>query len=335
MGNHLRLHEDKVSFKDAVQAAANHFRVRDVFVEKDYWVTFVLKALSESEHADHVVFKGGTSISKAYGIAKRFSEDIDLALIADPHLKDDENALRMATIESVIALAPLEEDLGQRQKSSNNFYRQTHWKFPFAFERDFAPANEKLKVEFISNVRTDPHHLMPIRSLVAEFLIQKHRDSDLDEFKLREFKVKVLSHKRTFAEKVAAISNAGLADDFGSQLKRQIRHLYDLTLLMKDPVIKNFVRSSEFEQMLDEAREGDKQISRLKEVASKPWRTSKIFTEPNETLKILKPTYESELGELVFDKGSMPKLSEIEKMLRAVSGRTIPKKNASKRKTIE
>ncbi|MCB9285083.1 MAG: nucleotidyl transferase AbiEii/AbiGii toxin family protein [Lewinellaceae bacterium] len=64
-------------FEDAVNAAAAHFGMRPVFVEKDYWVTFALKNLSQSEEAKSTVFKGGTSLSKVYACINRFSEDVD------------------------------------------------------------------------------------------------------------------------------------------------------------------------------------------------------------------------------------------------------------------
>ena len=49
-------------------------------IEKDWWVTMVLKAVFSSKFAEHFVFKGGTSLSKAYHLIDRFSEDIDLAI---------------------------------------------------------------------------------------------------------------------------------------------------------------------------------------------------------------------------------------------------------------
>ena len=47
-------------------------------LEKDVWVVWALKTLFESPHGPHLVFKGGTSLSKGYGIIRRFSEDVDL-----------------------------------------------------------------------------------------------------------------------------------------------------------------------------------------------------------------------------------------------------------------
>ena len=49
-------------------------------IEKDWWVTIVLQMLSQSSCADYLSFKGGTSLSKAWSLIDRFSEDADLAL---------------------------------------------------------------------------------------------------------------------------------------------------------------------------------------------------------------------------------------------------------------
>jgi hypothetical protein len=49
-------------------------------VEKDFWVCWTLRQLFELQDIPHLIFKGGTSLSKAFGIIKRFSEDIDLVL---------------------------------------------------------------------------------------------------------------------------------------------------------------------------------------------------------------------------------------------------------------
>ena len=50
-------------------------------IEKDFWVCWVLKHLFTMDMVkSNIVFKGGTSLSKVFGIIKRFSEDIDLIL---------------------------------------------------------------------------------------------------------------------------------------------------------------------------------------------------------------------------------------------------------------
>jgi predicted nucleotidyltransferase component of viral defense system len=47
-------------------------------LEKDIWVVWTLSAMFSAPFGDHLVFKGGTSLSKAYGAIRRFSEDVDL-----------------------------------------------------------------------------------------------------------------------------------------------------------------------------------------------------------------------------------------------------------------
>jgi len=49
-------------------------------IEKDWWIMMTLKALFSASFAEHVVFKGGTSLSKGWNLIERFSEDIDLAI---------------------------------------------------------------------------------------------------------------------------------------------------------------------------------------------------------------------------------------------------------------
>lgn len=63
------------------EAAARHGRMSSQIVEKYLWVCWTLKQLFNiTELAQHLTFKGGTSLSKAYGLIDRFSEDIDLTI---------------------------------------------------------------------------------------------------------------------------------------------------------------------------------------------------------------------------------------------------------------
>ena len=66
--------QDKV---DALETAAYTLGRPPDLLEKDIWVVWVLNALFSSEFGDHLVFKGGTSLSKAYKAIDRFSEDVD------------------------------------------------------------------------------------------------------------------------------------------------------------------------------------------------------------------------------------------------------------------
>lgn len=63
-----------------IDQAAIQRNVTPIVFEKDFWVCWLLGILFRSEFADHIVFKGGTTLSKVFGVVARFSEDIDLSL---------------------------------------------------------------------------------------------------------------------------------------------------------------------------------------------------------------------------------------------------------------
>ena len=63
---------------EALAQAANASGRPPHLLEKDVWVVWSLQHLFAAPYAPHLVFKGGTSLSKAYGVIQRFSEDVDL-----------------------------------------------------------------------------------------------------------------------------------------------------------------------------------------------------------------------------------------------------------------
>ena len=72
------LHEEKAEYSTALNLASERFGILPIVVEKDYYVTMILRGLSE--RLGNVVFKGGTSLSKCHKVIKRFSEDIDITI---------------------------------------------------------------------------------------------------------------------------------------------------------------------------------------------------------------------------------------------------------------
>jgi predicted nucleotidyltransferase component of viral defense system len=66
-----------------IEQVAVRKNVSPVIIEKDFWVSWMLGVLFASRFANALVFKGGTSLSKVFGVIDRFSEDIDLSLSPD------------------------------------------------------------------------------------------------------------------------------------------------------------------------------------------------------------------------------------------------------------
>lgn len=70
--------DDKELLRDIIVTVSERTGIDESIVEKDYYVTMILKELVQRN--PNVVFKGGTSLSKAYHVIDRFSEDIDITL---------------------------------------------------------------------------------------------------------------------------------------------------------------------------------------------------------------------------------------------------------------
>lgn len=70
--------EDRIAMLQ--QTEENHIGVSQSAIEKDWWVTVVLRSLFQTSCAPSLIFKGGTSLSKGFNLIERFSEDIDLAI---------------------------------------------------------------------------------------------------------------------------------------------------------------------------------------------------------------------------------------------------------------
>ena len=72
------VHDDP-EFGELLRIVAGQTRIAPGLVEKDYWVTHTLWALHNTGF--DVWFKGGTSLSKGFGLIERFSEDLDLEIL--------------------------------------------------------------------------------------------------------------------------------------------------------------------------------------------------------------------------------------------------------------
>lgn len=72
------LHNNKELFQDAIELAYEQTSIMSQAIEKDYYVTMILRLLSKK--MPYIVFKGGTSLSKCHKVIHRFSEDIDITI---------------------------------------------------------------------------------------------------------------------------------------------------------------------------------------------------------------------------------------------------------------
>src|ERR1035437_10682008 len=207
----MKLHQDKEVFSQAILTTAEYFKIQEVFVEKDYWVTYVLKNLSQSKYKDTLVFKGGTSLSKAYRLINRFSEDIDLAIIQSKAASGNAIKNLIKDVEAEITKG-LKEIVIPAVTSKGSKFRKTVSEYPRVVEgSDFGQAKDKLLIEINSFANPHPHSEMPIQTMIADFLLQTSRKDVVESNDLKAFNVNVLGLERTLTEKIVSLLRATMA----------------------------------------------------------------------------------------------------------------------------
>ena len=100
------LHSDREQFRDAIDLAYEQTGVMVQAIEKDYYVTMLLRLLAQK--MPYIVFKGGTSLSKCHKVIRRFSEDIDITI--DTLLSQGQK-IKQAIVESAEELGMTIENL--------------------------------------------------------------------------------------------------------------------------------------------------------------------------------------------------------------------------------
>ena len=177
-----------------IAPAATRRNVSPVVLEKDFWVCWLLGILFESEFAGSLVFKGGTSLSKVFGVIERFSEDIDLSLSPEflhlPYAGTSRNHASkwMTKAETMCGAAvrtqigpaieeAVEAVLGKGQPAWFEFLTDTHtnspvllFHYPSSQPAGFDYLKRSVKLEFGSLTDQQPVGRHPIRPWVADVL---------------------------------------------------------------------------------------------------------------------------------------------------------------------
>lgn len=229
--------------------------ISKVILEKDYWVTWVLNRIFNlQEISSHIIFKGGTSLSKAFGIIRRFSEDIDLSFDReflgfdgnkDPLAAPSKTARDQRLKELSLASGTyVKETLLPLLK--NNFAEsaiQGDWRleidseeaqnilffYPRGLQRNVSEyITPYVKIEF--GARSDPWPLTEVfvRSYLSELFPKEVPEEEGP-------KIKVLTVARTFWEKVTILHAEHHRPESKTLPIRHSRHFYDLWAILQSP----------------------------------------------------------------------------------------------------
>ena len=209
------LHENREEFENAVNLASKHFHILPVIVEKDYYVTMILRKLSEDQ--GFVVFKGGTSLSKCHKVIKRFSEDIDITIdskLSQGQMKNLKASIKKIAAELGLSIPNIDETRSRR--SYNRYVLEYQSVLP---KPDDAVQTAVLMGTSFAEV-SFPTVVLPVHNYIGDMMIEEAPE-ELENFYLNSFDMKVQGLDRTLADKIFAICDYYMQ----GKVKKHSRHI--------------------------------------------------------------------------------------------------------------
>lgn len=231
-----------------IGAAAAARALDQIFLEKDFWVTEVLRAAiaprtlvarDRTEHPVGTIFKGGTSLSRVYGLIERFSEDVDL-LVRFPDVdaslgaKDKVlKAIRDAVAEHLRLDAPQVIHVA----ATTGVKRDVRYHYPCSTVPDHGPVSSGVLLEMGCRGGMYPTQKHQLRSMVAEHAIDQLGESPETWDEFAPVVVEVLAPVRTLLEKLALLHDAvsRFEQEGDLRLLKAGRHVYDAHQMLACP----------------------------------------------------------------------------------------------------
>ena len=237
----MYLHKDYELFREVILSTSDALGVPIPIIEKDYYVTMILKLMAE--RASGCVFKGGTSLSKCHHVIDRFSEDIDITFM-EPLTAGARKTLKNDVIAGISAELelPISDWENARSRRDYNCYTFQYTPIEGLIPQSLIPG---VKMEVSLASLAFPTQQMAVDSYVYQFL-QKENQEIIDEYGLTPFFMTLQTLDRTLADKVFAICDYYLE----GKTKRHSRHIYDIYMLLP-----HVPQDDGFRQLIQQVRE--------------------------------------------------------------------------------
>ncbi len=309
----MKLHEENQLFRQAVLATAQEMQLPEIFVEKDYWVTLALKAVFNSASGADCVFKGGTSLSKCYGLIERFSEDVDLVVKRSEGDSGAQLKKKLRSIsQSVEKVLPEVPVVGVTMK--RGMIRKTAHTYPKLFEGRFGQVRgDVIILESSWLGDSEPSAIRPLSCYLHEMMIRNGQGELAASFELLPFDVQVLRPERTLCEKIMSLVRFSCGDTPIESLKNKVRHIYDLHQLFEREEYDLFFDSAEFEVLLKKIARSDLEtLNHSDWIYSHP-ADALVFKAAESVWKELEPVYSGSFHDLVY--GELPPQEQLMKVL--------------------
>lgn len=267
MNNYFQLSKEQQQM--ALTQAANKTGLPVQAVEKDLWVTVVLQIVFTLPVANHLVFKGGTSLSKVWKVIHRFSEDIDLAI--DPSIwgfegdltKKQIKRLRKASSlfvrdELCLSLKEAVTEIGMEKwlqveagpdGEGDGTYpepRVIHIRYKSLFDEDLPYLHSEVKLEVGARSLLEPTAEAAVASVLEDTLPISTT--------VKQVMIPTALAEKTFLEK-AFLLHELFSSQFPREADRKSRHLYDLVQMMCTDIATQAVANDELWNTIHHHRE--------------------------------------------------------------------------------
>ncbi len=299
------LHNNRVLYNDAIRFTAQQMNLKPEYVEKDYWVTYALYTIFTNDIGKDSVFKGGTSLSKCYKMIDRFSEDIDLVVLRREGETDSQLKTKLKAVSKVLEGALPEVNIeGITHKMGMN--RKTAHSFSKEFEGEYGQVRDVIILESTWLGYYEPYCTKSIVSFVGQMMLENNQIAIAQENGLLPFDVLVLEPTRTICEKIMSLIRFSYSENPIDDLKKKIRHAYDLHQLLQQDEFLKFFKSTAFDEMLLKVAVDDVASFRN----NNEWlnyhpNAALIFSDLENVWDALKASYNGEFKNLVY--GKLPK----------------------------
>ena len=208
----------KTEWKEIIETVSSETKHTTLMVEKDTIQTMFLNELSKENIP--FVFKGGTSLSKAFNLINRFSEDIDLS-INRPITQSE----RKSTKKIIIKIC---ESLGMALSNPDEIFSNHDYnRYVFTFGSLFTDTPQEIIIETSYYLTAFPCEKLRVHSFVMDFC-QENKIEFPIPFEAADCTINVQSLERTLIDKVFAICDYRIQD----MQDRDSRHLYDISKLL-------------------------------------------------------------------------------------------------------
>jgi hypothetical protein len=321
--------------KATIDAAAEIGGISPKAIEKDWWVTLALKALFQSAYAGHMIFKGGTSLSKCWKLVARFSEDVDIALdpeifgmsyIENPSKSYVEklkrtgcaftsNELKVELDKQLVALGVPADMIVIAaavvpEKRPDTDPQVLFIKYPSLYEPSAYLADE-VKVEVGVRSLKIPYTQAVVQSLLHE-LYPNPAYAEIP------FLVTAVEPRKTFLEKAMLLHEQfNRPNIINIKTERMSRHLYDLVNLMDTAFGRDALADHDLYNYLVQHRQWYSRISWVNYQSL--GHSTLSFLPPPAVLEMYREDYEAMQEKMIYEK-AMP-FDDVIHQLKILQGR--------------